>query len=121
MIIWLCGPSGSGKTTLATHLAEILNAPIVDADVYRKKWPELGYSKEDRIESCERLLEEAYNLKVSNKFVIVSAIAPYEKWREDKMKLLQIKFIQVDHKDSKGREDDAKFEDIEGLTFTVTL
>jgi len=120
MIIWLCGPSGSGKTTLATHLAEILNAPIVDADVYRKKWPELGYSKEDRMKSCENLLGEAKRFDDLDKFVIVSAIAPYREWREEQDPF-SVKFIQVDHKGSKGRPDDAKFEDIEGLTFTITL
>lgn len=119
MIIWLCGSSGSGKTTLATYLSEILDAPIVDADVYRKRWPELGYSKKDRIESCDKLLYEARKLKGVNDFVIVSAIAPYKEWRKEEKS--DIKFIQVDHKDSKRRKDDAKFEDIEGLIFNITL
>jgi len=120
MIIWLCGKSGAGKTTLAVHLAEILDAPIVDADVYRKKWPELGYSKDERKLSCSKLANVALELEKKNQFVIVSAIAPYKEWR-DMFKESSVRFIQVDHEDSKGREDDAKFEDIDGLTFNITL
>ena len=118
MIIWLCGKSGAGKTTLATKLAYLFKAPILDADVYRKKWSHLGYSKEDRIKSCDELSREAQHLEAYNSLVIVSAIAPYKEWRK---KQWHINFIQVDHKDSKGRDDDAEFEDIEGLTFNITL
>jgi adenylylsulfate kinase-like enzyme len=118
MIIWLCGASGSGKTTLATYLAEILNAPIVDADVYRKKWSDLGYSKDDRMESCDNLLYEASALQARNSFVIVCAIAPYKEWRDNQH---FVKFIQVSHEGAKRRDDDVLFEDIKGLTFNITL
>jgi adenylylsulfate kinase-like enzyme len=111
MIIWICGPSGAGKTTLAQKLSEGINAYHLDADECRKEWPHLGYTRRDREASCNLLAQKAANLDGD---VIVSAIAPYRGLREDLSKRYGILFIQVDHEGSKGRDDDASFEDIEG-------
>uniref|UniRef100_A0A6H1ZVX2 Putative adenylyl-sulfate kinase n=1 Tax=viral metagenome TaxID=1070528 RepID=A0A6H1ZVX2_9ZZZZ len=116
MIIWLCGKSGAGKSTLAGKLSRILNAPVIDADVHRN--PKYGWSLEDRNKSCHDLAGQAARLEEKNPIVIVSAIAPYAGLRKE---LYWINFIQVDHVGSKGRDDDAEFEHIDGLEFNITL
>ena len=119
-ILWICGPSNSGKTTLAGKLSRILKVPVIDADIHRNK--DLGWSKKDREASCRDLYYQAVNLLSDNRIVIISAICPYKKLREelrDSWTGIDVAFIQVDHEGAVRREDDASFEDIDGLKFII--
>jgi len=103
-VLWFTGLPGSGKTTLANHLgAELknLNIPffIIDGDNIRKTLnQDLGFSKEDRIESNRRVSHLAKILKDSNILPIVSTISPNKESRvfaknligEDKFKLIYL-------------------------------
>jgi len=121
MILWLAGFSGVGKSTLADLIAERTHCVWLDADDMRKLWPELGYSKEDRIKSCHNMAKEAKKLEQAGHSVIVSAIAPYKKLREKLSGKYGIMFMCLDHKGAKRRKDDEQFEDPDNLTFTLKV
>lgn len=119
MIIYIVGPSGSGKTTLAKKFKGAIN---LDGDDVRKIWPDLKFTPEDRIENNMRVARLAKILSDQGKVVVVSTICPYKKLRSDIQKICNPLFIRVDHKGSKGREDDVKFEELPNpLTFNIQL
>lgn len=110
MILWFAGHSQAGKTTLCQKLALSPNTVWIDADVIRQDWSELGYSKEDRIENCRRIANHAKTVESLGLCVLVSAIAPYRKLRKELEKEYGIVFLCVDHRGSKSRKDDERFE-----------
>lgn len=121
MILWLCGSSGAGKTTLGLELTKCPKSVLLDADFMRQYWSELGWSQYDREASCWKLAKKAKEMEHSGLAVVVSAIAPYEKLRKNLREAYDIVFIQVDHTDSEGRKDDAEFENLNGLHFSITV
>jgi adenylyl-sulfate kinase len=88
-VVWLTGVPASGKTTIAKELQRLVNEDhqlssfnqciVLDADVTRTLWPELGLSQSDRqknvarIGSLVRLLAE----QTRNTLIVVACIAPY--------------------------------------------
>lgn len=89
LFIQLTGLSGSGKTTIAEGVKEKLlllgkKIEIIDADVYRPiLCKDLGFSKDDRQENVRRLGFVANLLASHEIIVILAAINPYEKIREE--------------------------------------
>lgn len=89
LTVWLTGLSGAGKSTIALavhgHLeARGLHAEILDADELRKHLNrDLGFSKEDRDENVRRIGFVADLLTRHGIIVLVAAIAPYRKTRDE--------------------------------------
>lgn len=81
--VWLTGLPSSGKSTLAIALAARLSgdghrAQIIDADVVRSAlWPDLGFSRADRVANVLRIEYVARLLAQHGVTVIVACIAPY--------------------------------------------
>jgi len=118
---WLIGKSGSGKSTLARKL---LSKDMIwlDGDVMREVInKDLGFSSKDREENNLRIAKLAKHLNMQGFPVLVSTICPTKKLRKKIKEICNPAFMSVDHKDSKGRDDDAEFEHIDGLEFNITL
>jgi adenylylsulfate kinase len=87
--IWFTGLSGAGKTTLSSAVEKKLTSyslkvEILDGDVVREKLTKgLGFSKEDRDENIRRIGFVAELLTRNQVIVIVSAISPYRKIRDE--------------------------------------
>ena len=88
LLIQLTGLSGAGKTTLALAVKSRLQqegyqVEVVDGDAYRKiLCPDLGFSKEDRLENIRRLGFVANRLAVNGVITLLAAINPYEEGRQ---------------------------------------
>lgn len=102
-VLWFYGLSGSGKTTLATYAHSLLPVkyyPVVllDSDHIRQLyWPELGLSKDARIENTRRIAKLAKSYHDLECAVVIAASAPFQQQREEALQILpQIKFISVD-------------------------
>ena len=79
-MIWITGNSGSGKTTLAKWIvAHCFKDEVawLDGDEMRKLWPDLKWSREDRIENNLRIARLAKLLSDQGLVVVVSTICPY--------------------------------------------
>lgn len=89
IFIQMTGLSGAGKTTIATHVKKALKlsgyqVEVIDGDEYRQHLcKDLGYSKADRHENIRRLAFVGLKLCSFNVIVILAAINPYEKIREE--------------------------------------
>jgi len=88
--IFLTGLSSAGKSTIGKSLSLVLmdryNKPVtlLDGDVIRKHLTKgLGFSKEDRDENIRRIGFVASEIVKHQGVVIVAAIAPYKKMRDD--------------------------------------
>lgn len=85
----MTGMSGSGKSTLAKAIKSDLlemgyRVEIVDGDEYRSRiCPDLGFSKEHRVESVRRLSFVAKVLAENGVVVLMSVINPYEDLRSE--------------------------------------
>lgn len=88
-VVWCTGMSGSGKTTVAELLEQRLltmgaRVEVLDGDVIRAHLSKgLGYSEEDRNENIKRIGFVAEILSRNGVIVIVAAISPYRKAREE--------------------------------------
>ena len=86
--LWFTGLSGAGKSTLSEQVAALLacrNLPVerLDADVVRRRyWPELGYSRTERMANIERLTHLSSMLSRHNVTTLVAAMAPYQEARD---------------------------------------
>jgi len=83
----LTGLPSSGKSTLARNLAKKLSenwpVEILDGDVVRRNlFPELGYSKDDRVENIRRTGVIARMLAGHGALAITPVIAPYRAARD---------------------------------------
>lgn len=89
LAVWFTGLSGSGKTTLCravqTELFALkLSVEVIDGDVIRKHLcKDLGFSREDRNENIRRIAFVASLLARNGTIVLVSAISPYRKGRDE--------------------------------------
>jgi len=81
-VILITGPSGSGKTSASIRFANAMNSIDrgvirIDGDYIRQCWPGLGYTVEDRKESCCRIFEMVKALFPRGDItIIVSAVMP---------------------------------------------
>ncbi len=89
LTIWFTGLSGAGKTTLSQALANRLKEhghkiETLDGDIIRENLSKgLGFSKEDRDENIRRIGFVANLLTRNGIIVLVAAISPYRKTREE--------------------------------------
>lgn len=88
-VLWLTGLSGAGKTTVAELIEQRLltlgaKVEVLDGDVVRTHLSKgLGFSEEDRNENIRRIGFVAEILSRNGVIVIVAAISPYRKAREE--------------------------------------
>lgn len=87
--VWLTGLSGAGKSTLAAATGKKLSAlgrrmEVLDGDLLRKDFcKDLGFSREDREENIRRIAFVADVLTRQGTIVLVAAISPYRKMRQE--------------------------------------
>ncbi len=87
--VWFTGLSGAGKTTISRAVGNRLKSygqklEILDGDVVRLNLCKgLGFSKEDRDENIRRVGFVADLLTRNQVTVLVSAISPYRKIRQE--------------------------------------
>jgi len=87
--VWFTGLSGAGKTTISCAVEQALRhkgfqVELLDGDIVRENLCKgLGFSKQDRDENIRRLGFVAHLLTRNGIIVIVSAISPYRKTREE--------------------------------------
>lgn len=88
--IWLTGWSGSGKSTIAEQLAQCLpNPKIVDGDVLRQSYPDLGFTKEDRDLQVDLATGLAHYHMQNGYIPVIALISPYKEARERARSALQ--------------------------------
>ncbi len=98
ILIQLTGLSGAGKTTIATEVERLLRnhgypAEVIDADVYRKVISnDLGFSRKDREDNIRRLFFVGEILVKHKIIVLMAAINPFEKLRQE---LNQYSFVRT--------------------------
>jgi bifunctional enzyme CysN/CysC len=89
LTVWFTGLSGAGKTTIckavATELlAHGLQVEVIDGDIIRKHLcKDLGFSRQDRDENIRRIAFVSQLLTRNGAIVLVSAISPYRKGRDE--------------------------------------
>src|SRR4029450_4731614 len=101
--LWFTGLSGAGKTTIAELVGPQLEehgyeVEYLDGDVVRTHLSKgLGFLKEDRAPTIERICEGASRLTRHGASVLVSAISPYEETRRKARALVeeQGRFVEV--------------------------
>jgi adenylylsulfate kinase len=87
--LWLTGLSGAGKTTISHAVAKDLKhlgykVEILDGDIIRQHLSgDLGFSQADRDANIRRIGFVANLLTRNEVIVIVAAIAPYRKTRDE--------------------------------------
>ena len=87
--VWFTGLSGAGKTTLARRIVNELKAgdmkvELLDGDEVRTNLSQgLGFSKEDRDTNIRRIGYVSRLLSRNGLGVIVAAISPYRKVRDE--------------------------------------
>lgn len=101
-VIWFTGLSGSGKSTIAVSLEKKLyelgvKTYILDGDNLRFGLNgDLGFSKEARKENIRRLAEVSKLFVDAGIVVLVSAISPFRRDREEAKKRFQDdEFIEI--------------------------
>lgn len=81
-VVWLTGCPSAGKTTLAKRLERCLTKSVLlDADILRLSWPDLGFSRADRIENVARIALKARRAAREGAIAVVACIAPYAEAR----------------------------------------
>ena len=82
MVIWITGLSASGKTTLAIAIKKKFpkkNFILVDGDMVREVFDDLGYEEKDRFKQITRMQNIAYFLNKQGFNVIVAALFSHPK------------------------------------------
>ena len=74
----------------------IARGVILDGDMLRRVWPDLGLSKEDRWEHNLRTARLAKMLDEQGIDVTVATICPYKKLRDEVYKMTGCRFIYLD-------------------------
>ena len=88
-VVWFTGLSGAGKSTLASALNKQLldqgyRVELLDGDLIRQSLcKDLGFSREDREENIRRVSFVAGLLARHGVVVLVSAITPYRRMRQE--------------------------------------
>ncbi|MCU0689867.1 MAG: adenylyl-sulfate kinase [Polyangiaceae bacterium] len=102
VVVWLTGLSGAGKTTLGTELIKRLHAmgrlsTLLDGDELRRGLNSgLGFSDQDRQENIRRIAEAARLLLETGVIVVVAAISPTLKMRDNARRIVGAQdFVEV--------------------------
>ncbi len=98
-VLWFTGFSGSGKSTLTDGIYEYLKregckVERLDGDTVRSKFPNMGFSKEERDRHVKRAGCIAAILEQHGIIVISSFISPYKESR-DAVRSMCKNFIEV--------------------------
>jgi adenylyl-sulfate kinase len=100
VVVWFTGLPGAGKSTLAQALAPELRAhgrrvEILDGDAVRTHLSKgLGFSREDRDTNIGRIAFVAHLLARNGVAVLVAAISPFRKARDEARALIG-DFVEV--------------------------
>ena len=102
-VLWFTGLSGSGKSTVACETEKMLyeagyKTVILDGDNLRFGLnADLGFSERDRDENIRRISETAKLMAEAGLAVLVSAVSPYVKQRENARKTVGISaaFVEI--------------------------
>lgn len=105
MIVWLYGQPGAGKTTIANKLAGMLMAMQIDGDSLRETLKNYDYSPKGRQLQNQSILDIARYLDSKNISVIISAVGPYKKYRDELKETNKAKLIYLYSTEVRGRED----------------
>jgi adenylylsulfate kinase len=102
-VLWFYGLSGSGKTTVIDYAQQVLQKwnirfIVLDADALRAAyWPEIGLSRDARLENTRRIATLAKTYAELGVVVLVAACAPFQAQREEALTILpDIKFVYID-------------------------
>lgn len=87
MVFLITGKAKAGKTTYGKRLSKELenigyNTKTVDGDIIREMYDNKDFSLDGRIENLRIISDLAKKEELGGNIVIVSAIAPYKKWRD---------------------------------------
>ena len=87
MVYFITGLPGVGKTTASKNLGRILESQgrsviYLDGDNVRKMYPNIGYTKSARLESCRRVFKLTKMWSDDGHDVIVSIVAPLASTRD---------------------------------------
>lgn len=97
-VVWVHGQSESGKTTLAKAIQRLSFRTIVlDGDEMR--WsisPDLGFSREDRIENNLRIARLTKILMAQGFNIVISTICPYRDLRKEVQRITRCRFIYLE-------------------------
>ena len=97
-VIWLTGLSGSGKTTIANEFKKLNGGIILNGDIVRKLFSNVGFSKKDRDKHVLNVGKFAIIIAYQGIDVICPLISPYRNIRDDIKKLSlenDVNFIEV--------------------------
>lgn len=86
-VIWFTGLSGAGKSTLARATAERLATPeripeLLDGDLLRARFPNTGFSPDERDRHVRRAGELARDLEQQGHLVVAALISPFTDARD---------------------------------------
>ena len=101
MVLWFTGLSGSGKSTIAAEVERRLisagyAAYLLDGDNVRHGLNNnLGFDEDDRTENIRRIYETAKLFADSGMIVLVSAISPMRKMRNDARNCIGDDFVEI--------------------------
>jgi adenylyl-sulfate kinase len=130
-VLWLTGLSGAGKSTLAMAAQAALFArdrqvAVLDGDNLRHGLNrDLGFSDADRAENIRRIAEVAKLMSDAGLIVLVSAISPLQRQRDQARSILGDAFHEIfvqadlatcEARDPKGLYKRARAGEIAGFT-----
>ncbi|OOB79497.1 MAG: adenylyl-sulfate kinase [Epulopiscium sp. Nuni2H_MBin001] len=101
MTLWFTGLSGSGKSTIANALekmlvSELKHTMLLDGDNVRMGLNNnLGFSEEDRVENIRRIAETAKLMNDAGLIVLVAAISPFAKDRDNARAIIGEGFVEI--------------------------
>lgn len=97
MVIWITGLSASGKTTLALAVKKKFpkkNFILIDGDMVRNVFNDLGYDEKDRFKQITRMQNIAYFLDKQGFNVIVAALFSHPKLLNKNRKIFK-KYFEI--------------------------
>jgi adenylylsulfate kinase len=130
LTVWFTGLSGAGKTTICDAVSLALSeqgyrVEVLDGDVLRQQISrDLGFGKEDRDENVRRIAFIAEILTRNGILVLVAAISPYRRVREEVREKIG-RFLEVfvdaplaicEERDPKGLYRRARRGELKGFT-----